>query len=167
MDISGLYLEALNDSPPLGSARQLSVLMEDALHANRRLKKSLHVLTDALRGAHVEDVANTLLEECREIFTLLRVTLEQGGSANRLCRTVPRIDLHPPVPAPYCNGDLTRKELQILQLVARGASNDGMARQLFVSESTVRTHLRSINHKLNAVSRTQAVAIARGLGLVA
>lgn len=61
---------------------------------------------------------------------------------------------------------LTRKELRVLQLLAEGYSNTAMAEKLFVSESTVRTHLRSINVKLNCHSRTQAVAIARRLGLV-
>lgn len=63
--------------------------------------------------------------------------------------------------------DLTRKEFQVLELLARGYSNDGMAKRLFISESTVRTHLRSINYKLRVASRTQAVAIAHEFGLVA
>nr|WP_323122954.1 LuxR C-terminal-related transcriptional regulator [Burkholderia alba] len=56
---------------------------------------------------------------------------------------------------------LTRKEIRVLQLLAEGYSNNAMAEKLFVSDSTVRTHLRNINTKLGAKSRTQAVAIAR------
>ena len=62
---------------------------------------------------------------------------------------------------------LTRKEIRVLQLLAEGYSNGAMAEKLFVSDSTVRTHLRNINMKLNARSRTQAVAIARRLGVMA
>ena len=61
---------------------------------------------------------------------------------------------------------LTRKETRMLKLLADGHSNSELARQLFVSDSTVRTHLRNINQKLNAANRTQAVAIARRLGLI-
>jgi LuxR family maltose regulon positive regulatory protein len=61
---------------------------------------------------------------------------------------------------------LTRKEIRVLQLLAEGYSNTAMAEKLFVSDSTVRTHLRNINHKLNARSRTQAVAVARRLGVI-
>jgi LuxR family maltose regulon positive regulatory protein len=61
---------------------------------------------------------------------------------------------------------LTRKELRVLQLLAEGYSNAAMAENLFVSDSTIRTHLRNINSKLNARSRTQAIAIARKLGLM-
>lgn len=68
-------------------------------------------------------------------------------------------------PAPL-DEPLTRKEIRVLQLLAEGYSNSAMAEKLFVSDSTVRTHLRNINMKLNARSRTQAVAIARRLGVV-
>lgn len=61
---------------------------------------------------------------------------------------------------------LTRKEIRILQLLAEGYSNTAMADKLFVSESTVRTHLRNINTKLNCHNRTQAVATARRFGLL-
>lgn len=61
---------------------------------------------------------------------------------------------------------LTRKETRVLTLLAEGYSNSAMAEKLFISDSTVRTHLRNINAKLGANSRTQAVAIARKLGLV-
>jgi len=61
---------------------------------------------------------------------------------------------------------LTRTEIRVLQLLAEGYSNSAMAEKLFVSDSTVRTHLRNINMKLDARSRTQAVAIGRRLGLI-
>ncbi len=61
---------------------------------------------------------------------------------------------------------LTRKEIRVLQLLAEGYSNSAMAEKLFVSDSTVRTHLRNINMKLDAHSRTQAVAIARRLAVI-
>jgi LuxR family maltose regulon positive regulatory protein len=73
-------------------------------------------------------------------------------------------------PAPASNEaplePLTRKESSILQLVAEGYSNSAMAEKLFVSDSTVRTHLRNINTKLGANNRTQAVALARRSALI-
>jgi LuxR family maltose regulon positive regulatory protein len=61
---------------------------------------------------------------------------------------------------------LTRKELQVLQLVAEGYSNAAMAEKLNASDSTVRTHLRNINAKLGAHSRAEAVVIARRFGVI-
>jgi LuxR family maltose regulon positive regulatory protein len=54
----------------------------------------------------------------------------------------------------------------VLQLLAEGYSNAAMADKLFVSDSTVRTHLRNINSKLAVSSRAQAVVAARRLGLL-
>lgn len=63
-------------------------------------------------------------------------------------------------------GPLTSKEQRILLLLADGYSNIAIADKLFVTESTVRTHLRNIYTKLNAQSRTKAIAIAHRLGLI-
>ena len=59
-----------------------------------------------------------------------------------------------PAPATALAEPLTR-ELRVLELLASGYSNAAMAEKLFVSDSTVRTHLRSINLKLGARSRTR------------
>lgn len=61
---------------------------------------------------------------------------------------------------------LTRKEIQVLQLTADGYSNAAMAEKLASSDSTVRTHLRSINTKLGAHSRAEAVVIGRRFGVI-
>lgn len=61
---------------------------------------------------------------------------------------------------------LTRKEMHVLQLLAEGYSNSAMAEKLFVSDSTIRTHLRNINTKLDAQNRTHAVATARRLNII-
>jgi LuxR family transcriptional regulator, maltose regulon positive regulatory protein len=61
---------------------------------------------------------------------------------------------------------LTQKEMQVLKLLAEGYSNSSISEKLFVSDSTVRTHLRNINMKLAAQNRTQAVSLARRYGLI-
>lgn len=61
---------------------------------------------------------------------------------------------------------LTRREAEVLRLLARGHSNKEMARQLQVVEDTVKTHVRHILDKLGVQSRTQAVLCAVRLGLV-
>ena len=58
------------------------------------------------------------------------------------------------------NGDLTRRELEILRLVATGADTKTAAEQLHVSPATVRNHVQNILGKLGVHSRLQAVAYA-------
>ncbi|MBG7023766.1 helix-turn-helix transcriptional regulator [Pseudomonas aeruginosa] len=62
---------------------------------------------------------------------------------------------------------LSCRELAVLGLIAQGCSNQEIGEQLFISLHTVKTHARRINGKLGVARRTQAVARAKALGLLA
>jgi NarL family two-component system response regulator LiaR len=62
--------------------------------------------------------------------------------------------------------NITRRELEILQLVAQGMSNREIAGKLYVSENTVKTHCSRTFDKLGAARRTQAVQRGKELGLL-
>ena len=62
---------------------------------------------------------------------------------------------------------ITKREHEILELIAMGLSNREIAERLFVSENTVKTHAARVLAKLNAKRRTQAVQIAKEAGLIA
>jgi two-component system NarL family response regulator len=61
---------------------------------------------------------------------------------------------------------LTGRELDVLALLAKGKSNREIGANLFISETTVKSHLRSIFTKLNVLSRTEALTVANRRGLV-
>ena len=61
---------------------------------------------------------------------------------------------------------ITRREMEILELVAQGMSNREIAERLFVSENTVKTHCSRAFDKLGAKRRTQAVQLGKELGLL-
>jgi DNA-binding NarL/FixJ family response regulator len=61
---------------------------------------------------------------------------------------------------------LTNREVEILQQVAAGYRNRDIAERLFISEETVKSHLKHIMEKLNARDRTQAVAVAVRRGII-
>src|SRR5438105_749077 len=61
---------------------------------------------------------------------------------------------------------LTARELQVLQLVAQGLPNKGIARRLGISENTAKFHVASLCGKLGASSRTEAVTLAARRGLI-
>jgi DNA-binding NarL/FixJ family response regulator len=66
----------------------------------------------------------------------------------------------------HSDAGLTKRESDVLQLLAKGSSNREISRQLFLSEKTVKAHLASVFRKLGVTNRTQAamVAVTKGLG---
>jgi DNA-binding NarL/FixJ family response regulator len=84
-------------------------------------------------------------------------------------RLVERFAPSAPVPPPV-HGDLselTPRELEVLQLLARGLSNAELAAELVLSEATVKTHVARILRKLGLRDRVQAVVLAYQTGLAA
>ncbi|MBR1616952.1 response regulator transcription factor [bacterium] len=71
---------------------------------------------------------------------------------------------------PFVNGEkispLTQREIEILSLVAKGATNMQIADKLFVREVTVKTHLNSIYKKLHVENRVQAVLLAQQTNII-
>jgi LuxR family transcriptional regulator, maltose regulon positive regulatory protein len=79
--------------------------------------------------------------------------LGREGSAARSAQT------------PY-GESLSERELEVLRLIAQGATNHEIAEQLVITVGTVKSHINHILGKLNSHNRTEAVARARGLGLL-
>jgi DNA-binding NarL/FixJ family response regulator len=69
-------------------------------------------------------------------------------------------------PLQNVDADLSPREGEVLQLVAQGATNKEIADRLFISENTVKTHLRNIMETLHLANRSQAAAYAVRKGLV-
>ena len=67
---------------------------------------------------------------------------------------------------PTLGADLTERELEVLRLLACGASTDEIVDELVISVHTVRNHIRNILTKLQARSRLEAVAVATRIGLL-
>jgi DNA-binding NarL/FixJ family response regulator len=100
-----------------------------------------------LKGAEPEQVCDTI----REIFA--------GKSS------LPR-DLASKLVDSMAQPELSEHELEILKQMALGKSNKEIGQALYISEYTVKNHVRSILKKLNAIGPTEAIAIASGRGLV-
>ena len=62
--------------------------------------------------------------------------------------------------------EISKREYEVLQEISKGLSNKEIADKLFVSESTIKTHVSSLLLKLNAKRRTQAIQIAKEIHIL-
>jgi ATP/maltotriose-dependent transcriptional regulator MalT len=103
-----------------------------------------------------------LVERCQLQQALREWELRRGNIGTTSARQVPDTQCDDVDQAP----GLSRREREVLMLIAQGASNQQVAEQLFISLHTVKTHARRINGKLGVERRTQAVAKAKLLGIL-
>jgi DNA-binding NarL/FixJ family response regulator len=96
------------------------------------------------------------------LFDAVRATA--AGETFLSPAVVTRLASH--VRRPEATGALSARERQVLTLVARGRSNRAIADELFVSESTVKTHLIHVYNKLSVNDRAAAVAVAYERGIL-
>jgi len=165
-------------------ALKLSTLLAQALCATGQKAAGLRHLRDVLAFAAREGFVRSLIDEGSELLHLIAELRHQMTEMTGCdAELVPFIDqllatsggAFPAVAsvtgsatatARGMSSVLSKRELQVLRLLAEGHGNRSMAERLFVSETTVKAHLRSINVKLGAQSRTHAIAVARQLRLL-
>ncbi|MFB4304234.1 response regulator [Actinomadura sp. NTSP31] len=119
----------------------------------------------ALRGGAV----GFLLKDSGPALLIEAVRAAAGGgslvSPSITVRLLERLARPPAAPAPPRERP-TGRELDVVRLVARGRTNEEIAAELFVSLSTVKTHLGSVMHKLGARNRVEVAAWAWESGLM-
>lgn len=120
-------------------------------------------LMSAIRlGADGYLLKNTEPEELRK--ALLRVAAGEGALAPEVTGTVLRaLARHPETPVQQ---QISDREMEVLDCLALGQTTSQIASKLFISENTVKTHVRHILEKLEASNRTEAVGKAIQLGII-
>jgi DNA-binding NarL/FixJ family response regulator len=123
---------------------------------------------DSLFAASAAGASGYLLKSLKadEFVDMLR-GLERGQAAmtrQTTARLLAGLSRPPPSPRPAA-GVLTPQEVEVLQLLASGLSNKAIAREVALSENTVKYHIKHILHKLGLSNRTAAAAYAIWAGL--
>ena len=108
------------------------------------------------------------------LFAVVGIRLGQTLTKTREVTVVREVPVPVPAGGPFVHDasrvealGLTPRELEILEHIASGKSTREIAEALFVSENTVKTHASRLFGKLDVSRRTQAVAEAKRLGLIA
>ncbi len=120
------------------------------------MKELLH---DAASRGIVPEYVNTLLDAFEDL--VLTYTNKSIGEVNVSTETTTHNSL-----ALQSSGILSLRELEVLQLMASGASSKEVSSELFISVGTVRKHIVNIYRKLDVHKQTTAVARAQELGLI-
>ena len=115
--------------------------------------------TEILRAIKAGTKAYLLKDARREVL------LECIRRVNRGETCIPA-SLVEKVAAGLSSESLTGRELNVLELLAQGKSNKEIGASLYISETTVKSHLRSIFRKLDVLSRTEAITVANRRGLI-
>jgi LuxR family maltose regulon positive regulatory protein len=171
--------EAAEAADRSGCVVEILTLQALALRAGEEKGRALDMMGRALALAEPEGYVRTFVEEGPAIAELLSEVLEaqQRGRLD-LSRRVPAHYLRKLLaaterdatgrarPATDLPEPLSERELEVLALIAAGKSNRRIASELYVSVGTVKTHVNNIYRKLDAHSRTEAVARARELDLL-
>lgn len=134
-----------------------------------RPRDALAELAPVLADCEQHGTPGLILREGAAIGPALRLAIARNVHASFAARLLELlgVSVEPrPVLVPETGETLTPREVEILKLIAAGASNRAIAERLVVGEGTVKSHLHHIFRKLDVASRTEAVARARALRLV-
>jgi LuxR family transcriptional regulator, maltose regulon positive regulatory protein len=179
-----LLKEHLQDAYARGRLRyalRVKVLHALALWQAGQRNPALRAIRETLHDALHEGFIRVFKDEGPALLALIREMLDgmkdvSYGGPGALHAFATSIVASQPAPAaapapastqtaPHV-GDFTARELDVLRLLADGHGNQAIAEKLFVSVTTVKTHLRNINLKLGAHNRTEAISIARKRGVI-
>jgi len=132
-------------------------------------EEALTFLAEALKLAQPEGYIRIFIDEGGLLAPLLRKALSQGITPEYTGKllTIIEAEKRRKGTLPSRTSELlSERELEVLHLLAAGASNRQIAQKLIVSLSTAKTHVHNILEKLNAKNRAQAIALGRELKLL-
>jgi ATP/maltotriose-dependent transcriptional regulator MalT len=147
------------------------VLQAVARHAHGEKEKAVQLIGEALRLAESGGFIRLFIDEGEPMTRLLSEASAQGMMSDYIGKLLSALDAQKDLqPSSFqlqpLIEPLSSRELEVLQLVAQGLSNEEIGKRLFLALDTVKGHNRRIYDKLQVQRRTEAVARARELGLL-
>lgn len=158
---------------PISDGLEATRLIREALPDVRIVMLTVHDKDEKLFAAIRAGANGYMLKDTNSADFLLGVRGALGGEATlpprlaaSLVEAYARLAAQPPSPPPDEDPDLTAREIEVLNLIATGASNHEIAAQLSISLHTAKSHVRNILSKLHAVNRRHAARLAAQRGLL-
>lgn len=157
----------------IGSVIQIQVLQALGFQASGKADQAMKVLAQTLMQAEPDGYIRTFVDEGKPMAALLHSALSRGVTphyTSRLLASFPSVGRGVEGSSHSVtfsfNAPLSERELEVLRLLATGASNEEIAGELSIALTTARKHVSNIIGKLGVNNRTQAVSRGRDLGLL-
>lgn len=159
---------ALESEAPIALAAGSARVLLARLHLERgRPEDALATLRPALAMAEAQGAPGLILQEGHLIQPVLQVAATGGPGSFMAARVLELIGgSRTAAPAGAEPALLTPREVEVLRLMATGTTNRAIGQALYIGDETVKSHVTRILRKLDAITRTEAVARARELGLI-
>jgi LuxR family maltose regulon positive regulatory protein len=179
LDEAARLLQRLLEAAEAGGriSRVIEILMLQALSLQTQedTDQAITTLEKALTLAQPGGFIRIFVDEGPPMARLLYKALTHGIAPDYSRRLLSAFPVAEPeqtdpsksqVPESELVEPLSEREIEVLQLIAKGLTNPEIASRLFLSLNTVKVHTRNIYGKLGVHNRTQAVARARALGIL-
>jgi LuxR family maltose regulon positive regulatory protein len=165
-------LPAFKERERLRAMVEVYILMALANQAEGDSERALDSLSSAVELAQPGGLVRVFVDEGRPMAQLI-YCLAQRGMASRYLEKLlgafsleDRAQIYSKASGFGLVQPLSQRELEVLELIAEGNTNQEIARILVLAESTIKVHTRNIYRKLDVSKRTQALKRARNLGIL-
>jgi LuxR family maltose regulon positive regulatory protein len=153
----------------LGNAIHILAVQAIVYHAQGKPEQSFATLEHALELAEPEGYVRVFADEGVRMARLLHRMLVRSPASEYVRRLLEALGESVKIPSPIAsplNEPLSQRELEVLHLIADGATNQEIAQELVLTVNTVKRHISNIFGKLHVSNRVQAIARARELNLL-
>ncbi len=177
------HLQTAQEKGLLGREIELTLLQAQVFHQQGQVERALAALDQALalsrprgfvrifdQSAVLDDLIHLAVQRgvysgyLDQVLSAIRWTRRRGAGPSLSAATGE--ETQKPTPAVELVEPLSAREMEVLQMIASGATNQTIAERFVITVGTVKSHVHHIFGKLDARNRTEAVAQAKRLGLI-
>lgn len=172
LNFLGRLRQSADEGGRVGRVLEIIMLQALAYQALGHMQDALRCIQEALQLAEPEGYVRLFADEGQPMRDLLSASLSDGADATYIVHLLQHMGTTDNADEPPLSANelliepLSDREMEVLELVAKGLTNQAIADELFIAVSTVKKHVNNILGKLGVDNRTQAVSRAGELNIL-